>query len=412
MSDYVKVDASGRLVPEDDNVRQRLAARSGRYYFTPTSSDLLVFVRSPPSGGKATPPRVVLAGDISGLHLVELIEFIHQTRRTGVLRVLAPSGERAIAFHEGEVRGAVSDDARERLGEVAVRLGFCDRETVEKIAAERPTQLGRMLVDRGVLKPHDLWKCLQQQVAEIFHGMLLSREGAFVVLEQTVEDRGSALSLNTQGLLMDSIRRIDEMAEFRKRLPSDDAYLVPIKPPGSELDADERRVFELCNGSRSLAEVAQAARLSEFEALKTVYHLVQGRYVSTVESAAPAPDQKPERTPERVAGVFNVVFREIRNAVAKTGVATEFITAANSAVSSQSEAVRRLFEDHGFKNDGTLDTKVLLANAKAASLDADAIHAALSEAMFFLLFQAGELLDPKADEELARRVKSLLAEAT
>jgi hypothetical protein len=33
----------------------------------------------------------------------------------------------------------------------------------------------------------------------------------------------------------------------------------------------------------------------------------------------------------------------------------------------------------------------------------------LSEVMFFLLFQAGELLESRADEELARRVKELLS---
>ena len=34
---------------------------------------------------------------------------------------------------------------------------------------------------------------------------------------------------------------------------------------------------------------------------------------------------------------------------------------------------------------------------------------ALSDVMFFLLFQAGELLESRADEDLARRVKDLLA---
>jgi hypothetical protein len=33
----------------------------------------------------------------------------------------------------------------------------------------------------------------------------------------------------------------------------------------------------------------------------------------------------------------------------------------------------------------------------------------LSDVMFFLLFQAGELLESRADEDLARRVKELLA---
>ena len=37
------------------------------------------------------------------------------------------------------------------------------------------------------------------------------------------------------------------------------------------------------------------------------------------------------------------------------------------------------------------------------------VKQALSDVMFFLLFQAGELLESRADEDLARRVKELLA---
>ena len=411
MSDYVKVDSSGRVSPEDDGATQRLASRQGRYFLTPTSADLMLFVRSPPVGGVAPKPRVVLAGDMSAVPMVEVVGFVNQTRRTGVLRVLAPSGERAIAFREGDVRSAVSDNPRERLGEIAVRRGFLDSASLQKVLAERgPAQLGRALVERGVLKPHDLWKCLQEQVVEIFNGMLLSGQGAFVLVEQDVEDRGAALALSTQGLLMDSIRRIDEMTEFRKRLPADDAYLVPIRPPGPELEAEERRMFELCNGSRTLADVIDASRLSEFDALKIVFHLVEGRYVSSAHEAAPSIEPS-ERTPDAVARLFNQVFKEIRNGVARIGVAAEFIAAANAAVPSQSEPVRHLMDGNVFRNDGTVDAAHLVANAVKSGLDANAMHAALSEVMFFLLFQAGELLDSKADEELSKRVKGLLAAA-
>ena len=42
----------------------------------------------------------------------ELMEFLHQGRRTGSLRVITPAGERAIVLKDGMVRGAGSDDPR------------------------------------------------------------------------------------------------------------------------------------------------------------------------------------------------------------------------------------------------------------------------------------------------------------
>lgn len=415
MTDYVRVDVQGRVAAEDDGGRRRLATRQGRYYLAPTSPDLMLLLRAPPVGGQATAPRVVLAGDPAGFPLAELVGFIHQLRKTGVLRVTTPGGERAILFKDGEVRGAASDDPADRLGEIAVRFGMIDRATLEEMlrAQVAPTQVGKMLVERGVLQAHDLWKCIQHQVAEIFHNIVLAHEGAFVLVDQEIQDRGAALALNTQGLLMDSIRRIDEMAEFRKRLPSDRGYLVPARQPGPELEAQERQVFEMCTGNRTVAQIATLAKLSEFEAMKIAYHLVEGGYASVSTTAVAMAGSGGEARAvglDQVAAAFNTIFREIRDAVARQGLANEFLTAANAAIAGQSEGARKLLEGHGFKSDGTVDARRLVTNARAAHLDARAAHAALSEQMFFLLFQAGELLDSKAEEDLARRVRELLAE--
>ena len=69
-----------------------------------------------------------------------------------------------------------------------------------------------------------------------------------------------------------------------------------------------------------------------------------------------------------------------------------------------------------FADDGMLDAAQLLSRYEQLSheghLGAEPITSlkqALSDVMFFLLFQAGELLESAADEELARRVKEHLA---
>jgi hypothetical protein len=69
-----------------------------------------------------------------------------------------------------------------------------------------------------------------------------------------------------------------------------------------------------------------------------------------------------------------------------------------------------------FREDGTLEDPVLLgqyqrlrAEGQMGSEPLASLRQALSDVMFFLLFQAGELLESRADEDLARRVKELLA---
>ena len=64
--------------------------------------------------------------------------------------------------------------------------------------------------------------------------------------------------------------------------------------------------------------------------------------------------------------------------------------------------------------DGRFDSRKLLdaytkARPELGSEPVASLRQALSDVMFFLLFQAGELLESRADEDLARRVKDLLA---
>src|SRR5512133_704587 len=217
----IDVDAHGRVVPGDDATRRALADRAGRFVLLPSATDLLLARRSAAVGGSAPRPRCVLAGDLSGFPIVDFVAFIHQSRVTGVLTVASDGAERSVTFKDGEVRGAESSVPGERLGEVAVRLGLA---TAPQLAAVQAS--GRALVAKGVLSPNDLWKCVHEQVGEVFHAILLAREGIFFLLdEEHAERTGAALAVNTQSLLMDGIRRIDEMSLFRARSPGPTAAL-------------------------------------------------------------------------------------------------------------------------------------------------------------------------------------------
>ena len=167
------LDAHGRLVPQSDDVRRALADRAGRFLLLPSAPDLIVARRAPAGGGTAPRPRCILAGDLAGFPIADFIAFVHQSRLSGVLTVASTGAERAIAFKDGEVRSAQSTGPGERIGEVAVRLGFVTEAHVAQCAAAAQP-LGRALVDRGFLSANDLWKCFLEQVTAVFHAILLS----------------------------------------------------------------------------------------------------------------------------------------------------------------------------------------------------------------------------------------------
>ena len=432
MTTRFRIEGGAQLVPEDRHGLPALAGRTGTYALMPTSPDLLVFSRTPAEGGTIPTPRVVLSGDASGFALSDFIAFLSQSRWSGVIRVRTPGGERSITLREGEIRGASSDDPADRLGEVLVRLGYVERAKIEEVLREHPpSKVGRAMVERGLLQAHDLFKCVTHQVSEIFHAIVLCREGSFFLIDQPVDDKASHnIQLSTQSLLMDSIRKIDEMAHFRKRIPHGRMYVARKRPSDGKLEEDEDRVLTLLDGRRTILELANAARLSEFDTTKVVFRLLEGGFAvlsdkPMMANGTPAPEKpaapmarRPQRTGpvdhRMVVRVFNSIFREILEEVSRQGMGKEFIAAANAALAGQGLTSSPALAGLTFAADGTLPEERLIQafERHKASLGSEPLASfkqALSDVMFFLLFQAGELLESLADEELARRVKELLS---
>jgi Domain of unknown function (DUF4388) len=423
MTARIRVESSGRLVP-DAEASGELEAHAGSFVLLPTVPDVLAALRQPSEGGRGKGPRVVLVGDASGFPLSDLIAFLSQSRWTGTLRLHAPGGERSVVLKDGEVRGASSEDPADRLSEVLVRLGHAARLDVDEALRDNPpSRVGRALVDRGLLQPHDLWACVTQQVSEIFHAIVLAREGAFTLVDQEHDERpGPSVQLSTQSLLMDAIRKIDELQHFRQRIPHGRVYVNKRRPSDGKLHPDEDRVLGLANGQRTVLELAQAAKLSEFDATKILFRLLEGGYATVselkhVEVAAPARGRAAaaESDPAaRVARTFDVIFAEVMREVAAHGMKREFLTAAQAALESGTLSESPVLRGLRLGLDGRFDEKKLLeayarARPKLGSEPVASLRQALSDVMFFLLFQAGELLESRADEDLARRVKDLLA---
>lgn len=432
----------GRIEPLDDEARTALAARHGEYFLSPTTPDLLWLVRTAPGGGKVPSPRVVLAGDASGFALSDLIAFLSQSRWTGVVRVHSSSGQRAISLKEGEIRGATSDSPSDRLGEAMVRLGYLRREQLDDLLREHPpSKLGRALVEKGILQAHDVWKCITHQVSEIFHAMVLVREGAFFLVDQELEEKGAQnVQLSLQSLLMDSIRKVDELAHFRKRIPHGRMYVAMKQLSDGRLEPDEDRVLSLADGQRTVLEIGALERLGEFEATKIIYRLLEGGYAQVSEKplpvqgtllneaatrtpapsagktpmAPPAARLPPSRDPAAVVRIFNEIFAQIRAEVAKQEMDRELIAAANAAMSGNALSPSPVLSGILFNRDGELPEEKVLeqyerVKPELGSEPVASLRQALSDVMFFLLFQAGELLESRQDEALAKRVKELLA---
>ncbi|MBK9519007.1 MAG: DUF4388 domain-containing protein [Anaeromyxobacter sp.] len=415
---YLDIDPHGRVAPSGDLVRRALADRAGRFALLPTAPDLLLARRQPVAGGPPGAQRVTVSGDLSGFPIADFIGFVHQSRLSGLLTVASSGAERSVAFKDGEVRSASSSVPGERIGEVAVSLGHVtEAQLAEAARAGRP--LGKALVDLGHLSASDLWKCFHEQVTAVFHAILLTKEGIFWLQEEAPGERaGAPLAVSTQTLLMDGIRRIDELSLFRARIPGPGAFLRRREPRRPvTLKAVEQQLLALVDGRRTVAQVATAAHLGEFDATKILYHLAEAGYLEAVAGPAPAASDRAGQVAAVAAGM-DELLRTVAAAVTPEHTPA-FLASVRAHLTDARTPFSPLFRRVVPGEDGGLDLALLQANLAALrggpgapadpALEAPRLLMdALRELLFFYLYLAGERIPREADERLGALVKQRL----
>jgi Domain of unknown function (DUF4388) len=300
VTEDLRIDDKGRIAARSDRARTLLGESIGPWLMLGASEDLLLLVRDARGGlwpllRGLRSDRAVLAGNLSEMEPSELLNFLHQGKRTGVLLARSGGSERGIALIEGNVAWACSTAPGERLGEMLVKAGLVERRVIDDALDEqhrrrdRPdaaqARLGKLLEERGVLPPEGMARALRQQVVEIFLGLLLLKHGTFLFLRGCDPEKLPArLELDTEALLLDGLRRLDEMELLRGKLPSLSVRIKatgkapPPKDDGVHFTAEARQLLAFLDGKRLLGQAAAEAAMPDFDATKAACRLLEGAW--------------------------------------------------------------------------------------------------------------------------------------
>lgn len=186
----------------------------------PADSGLLGRLKRTLRGGTEKP--VDTKGTLEGLQgtswtisIPELIGFLANGRKTGVLWVHSPTETFLLQIREGGLLHATSDRTPEgqRLGEILVARGALAQEELDHKLAEPKEDarmLGHELVREGRISEEALLEALGAQIQGLFTRLLNARNSVFRFqegLELLVEHH---VRLNVNALLLESARRCDE----------------------------------------------------------------------------------------------------------------------------------------------------------------------------------------------------------
>lgn len=259
-----------------------------------------------------------IEGPLSELGLVDLLQLVHLSRKTGRLRVRSERGkqEAELYFERGAVVGARAPGDAPRIGELLVLSGKATQSQVDRaLVAQRASpgrRLGEILVEReGVPRP-DVERQLRFQIEEAVFDVVRWSEGAFSFEEQGVPPAGAVgVRLPTEGLLMEAMRRADEWSSFGGGTPDTD--LIPGLVENDQghgvlsLQPLEWEVLAAVDGETTLRAIARKLGMAEFDVARAVFTLAStgvvdlGHRAAVVGSATVAPATRPAEADVRSA---------------------------------------------------------------------------------------------------------------
>jgi len=414
----LSVSDSGALSHDSKELAEWLAERSGAWRVAMAGDRVLVLHRTGEVGPPAVEPQssLALCGELgTQSDLSDVLNMLSAGRWTGSLVVTSEGIRRAVELLRGDVVSAFSTSPAERLGELLCRHGMISRPELEEALAVDATRLGATLVERKVITSHDLYSFLRRQTEEIFYALLLIAKGEvqFFRRDPEAEAAGSPFRISTHNLLLRGVQRVDEMRYFRQKIPHGDAIYARTEAKIGEvsLDVEEERVLELCDGRRSLLEIAVESRLSEFDATKAVYRLLQSGLLRarSLETLPPRSGiTKTEPTPTQTIDSFNEVYALIFEHAGAEALRDELKGACRDFVET-TRGSPSFLGDIALGEGGTLAPEALLDGFDASDPEAPRrLTRGLGELLELLVFVATERLEGPSGMELRQSLEALL----
>lgn len=246
---------------------------------------------------------MALQGNLDDFSLPEILQLIAVQQKSGVLK-LTSGHDVAVIFFEGGRVVSTRDrrrNARDPLKIFLIQTGYitdAQLKQIETIEGESKRELTDVLLSGNYITTENLALAIQDQIQDTMHQLLTWKQGTYHFSgdARTVPKFAANVRLNTEGLLMESMRRLDEIVRYKQVLSSPAMVLRPkaLAMPPKDMTGPEQRVLPLVDGLKPLRDIVAQSKLVEFEVYEALHRLLDLGVIEVSLGATPAP---PKVTP-------------------------------------------------------------------------------------------------------------------
>ncbi len=236
---------------------------------------------------------MALKGDLASVELAQVFQMLALNKKVGLLSIQSPQQWRILYFdHRGVTLYYNEHVLLDRAAVTLVRAGRLMPESLAEArsaAMKGQASLPDTLLAGGYLTAADLEDACRLQVEEEIYDLFFCREARFEFLEgqSSLEGREGVVDerffANTDSVIMEAARRIDEWAYLSERIGgAEDVFRTVGQPDPNQVDGDSLAILDLVDGRRNVARIAEVSALGTFPIYKHLCQLLDAGVIGPV----------------------------------------------------------------------------------------------------------------------------------
>lgn len=319
---------------EDDEDLQAAREKSGATAFLlkPFTLEKLFSSIETLIGSPTTKPledTPVIDGDLALTAMPQLLHNLYTLKATGLLHLEQGEVRKVVYCRNGYPIFARSNLLRECLGRMLVREGHLSEADCEE-SLRRMKETGRLqgtvLMEMGILSPHELHEALRIQVTEKLLEVFAWTGGTFRFLPAGQFKKGvTAIDLSPATLIHEGVKRYWEPLKVAAFLESyADHYLTATANPhyrfqNMELSDRDAEVLAECRGELRISDLLKKHPLARLEVEQLLAALLMARIIEPVEQPLPhsSDELSEEPQPIQATGLREIILADHRRMLAQ-----------------------------------------------------------------------------------------------
>ena len=231
-----------------------------------------------------------LQGNLDPSFLSGLFQIFCDEKKTGLFKAVHKETQVEIILQEGTIAHTACFDGKHRLSEMLIQRGIVPADKMEEAvgaALETGKAIARSVLDLGYLGENQLALFIRELTQTVLLDLFQKTSGNFEYHDISLNKANLVLvNVNIRRAILETFRMLDELKEFKRRLPSDEITFAICKEnqgrSGFQIDAVAWQILSLVHGALPIRKIVQKSTYNSHSVYAQLIALMDARMIKPV----------------------------------------------------------------------------------------------------------------------------------